>query len=79
MSALPAADFDLVLDCPSRKVVDAFFAVADDVARRGAPRCERALPAALFDFGELARFLRVLDVFDAAFLPVTFDTIHPRR
>ena len=69
-SALPAADFDVALVRPSRRVLDAFFATAADVFRFGDFRCDRALPAALFDFGEVERLFSVLDAFVAAFFPV---------
>ncbi|MBA3673274.1 MAG: hypothetical protein H0W68_14780 [Gemmatimonadaceae bacterium] len=72
-SALPAADFESLDDRPSRSVADDFFAAFADVFLLGDFRCDSALPAALFDLGEVLRPWRVFDALDAAFLPVSFD------
>ncbi len=42
----------------------------------GVPRCERALPAADFDFEAVDEDFSTLEDFDAAFFPVSFDTVH---
>ena len=76
-SALPAADFDVLLVRPSRRVADAFFATFFDVVRLGALRCDSALPADDFDFVDVLRSRSVLDALPAAFLPVTFAMSAP--
>ena len=66
---LPAADFEAFAVRPSRSTDDAFVAAAFDVFF-AVLLCESALPAELFDFGEVLLLLRVFDAFFAAFVPV---------
>ena len=58
---------------PSRSVFDASFAAAGDVFLF-VLRCASALPAALFDFGDVLRLFSVLDALDAALDRVCFAT-----
>ncbi len=71
--ALPAADFEVLLVRPSRRVLEAAFAAVDEVVFLGAFVCDSALPAAFFEV-ELVELLRsVFEALDAAFLLVTLD------
>lgn len=56
---------------PSRRTLEAFEATRFDVARLGAFVCERALPAADFDFAPVLVLVIVFDALDAAFGLVT--------
>lgn len=62
---------------PSRSVDDAFVATALDVVLF-VLRCASALPAELFDFGDVDLLVNVLEDFDAAFLLVSLATEVPR-
>jgi len=46
-----------------------------EVTFLGALVCDNALPAAVFDFDPVDLLLKVLDDFDAALRPVTFDLV----
>ena len=72
---LPAADLEVELVLPSRKTAEAILAALGEVTRCGAPVCESALPAAVFDFGEVFELVNVLDALEAALAPVTFDFV----
>lgn len=70
-SALPAADFDAVDVRPSRSVLDAAVAAADEVELAGALRWDRALPAADLEALPVSGLDRVLEALLAAVLEVT--------
>lgn len=71
-SALPAADFDVLLVRPSRSIFDAADAALGDVTFLGALRCDNALPPAVFDFCPVDLLRSVLDALLAALAPVVF-------
>jgi len=71
-NALPAADFDVLLALPSRRVFEAAFAAGLEVCFFGALLCDNALPAADLDSAPVDLLFRVLEAADAAFLLVTF-------
>jgi hypothetical protein len=72
-NALAAADFDALLDRPSRRTFDAAEAAFDEVVFLGAFVCERALAAADLDFLLVDLLRRTDDAFFATDLLVTFD------
>ena len=69
---LPAADFDVLLVRPSRKVLDAADAAFDEVSLFGVPVCERALPAEDFEDFPVDLLVNVLEALLEAPLPVVF-------
>lgn len=69
-SVLPAADLELLLVRPSRRVLEAALAAVFDVWRFGVPVCESALPLAVFDLELVERFVREFDAAREADLPV---------
>ena len=68
---------DILLVRPSRSVDEAFDAARCDVTAFAVPVCDRALPAAVFDFEEVDRFVSVFDAFVAAVFPVSLDMRTP--
>ena len=70
---LPAADLEALLVLLSLKTADAALAAFLDVTFWGAFVCERALPAAVFDFFPVDLLLSVPEAFFAALGLVTFD------
>ena len=71
-NALPAADLEVLLVLPTRRVFEAAVAAGFDVCFLGAFLCESALPAADLDFDPVDLLFKVLEAADAAFLLVTF-------
>jgi len=71
-SALPAADFDVLLVLPSLRVFEAAVAAFLDVCFFGDLVCDKALPAAALDFLPVDLLVKVFDALLAAFSPVTF-------
>jgi hypothetical protein len=72
-SALPAADFDVLLVRLFLRTDDAALAAFFDVTFRGALVWDNALPAAVLDLEPVDLLLRVEDAFLAAFGLVTLD------
>lgn len=72
-SALPAADFEVLLVRLSLRTDEAALAAVLDVTLRGAFVWESALPAAVLDLLPVDLFLRVEDAFFAALGLVTLD------
>ena len=70
-SVLAAAVLLAALDRLSRRTLDAALAAALEVCFFGAPVCDRALPAAVFEPLPVDALLSVCDAFEAAFEPVT--------
>ena len=71
VSALPAADFESLLERPSESVLDADLPAAVEVCFSGAFRCDNALPAADLDFADVDELESVFDALVAAGLEVT--------
>jgi hypothetical protein len=74
-SALPAADLEVVLVLPSRRVFEAALAAFADVASLGALVWVSALPAADFDALPVDPLDSVFEALVAAALPVSFFAI----
>ena len=70
--ALPAADFDALLDLPSWSTFDAAVAAFAEVCFLGALFWDSALPAAVLDFEPVDLLVNVFEALLAAFLLVTF-------
>ena len=74
-SALPAADFDVLLVRLSFRVFDAALATLSDVCFFGAFRCDSALPAAVFDFDAVDLLFKVFDALLAACIDRAYGVV----
>lgn len=74
-NALPAADFEVLLVRPSLTTFDAECAADFEVVLFGAPVCESALPADVFDLSPVESSVKVLDALDAALRPVVLPFV----